>query len=326
MIGAMIGRFWKQVSSIAMWEIPHKKYDRIGLYTQAVLVVAFWSFMTLHPVFTGHPIATGYAVAALGFAAVIMAARTEFLTTVEKIVWICICAAFFLWELKIIDKDNSDREHQHLVDMQKQQQEFDASMEKFSKTDAELDKTMQGLSKNLATAQATFEQTKPHAYVQFSRLVFGPEHILMSEPLGIDFYYENTGNEPATQIWKMGRGDLCDPDQSDADQRSLLVLFEADWNEHKKSTTPGKVMAPGGNPLFDSFRFRPLTADEIDRLKARKLALCSMFRFQYTDHTGTWISEHCDISMVQTNEDGSMHIVGSHCSFFNDSRRRLTPP
>lgn len=88
--------------------------------------------MKLRPLWTGRPFSTGYMVAALALVAVIMASRTDSLTTTEKVMWIMICAVFFGWELHLIDRDNEQRDHQHFTDMQTQQYEFDATTGKLT--------------------------------------------------------------------------------------------------------------------------------------------------------------------------------------------------
>lgn len=115
---------WSGFKRILLWEVPATRYDRWGLYTQVILLVAFFSLMELRPSYTGHPISTGYAIAALAFAAVIMAARADSLTTTEKIVWILLSAVLFIWELNVIDRDHEEQDRQHSRDIIEQGTRF----------------------------------------------------------------------------------------------------------------------------------------------------------------------------------------------------------
>jgi hypothetical protein len=168
---------WQKIEAMLLWEIPVKKYERWGLYTQSSFVIVVYGFMELHPVFTGHPIATGYMIAALALAAVIMAARTDSLTTAEKIVWIAICAALFIWELNVIDTDHIQQDTQHSTDLAKQTKQFDsvltenqqafrATMEQLS-TDSKAQQkqfaaTMREFSTNEAENQSRFDKLFDH--------------------------------------------------------------------------------------------------------------------------------------------------------------------
>ncbi len=125
---AFFGRFWRTIASILHWEIPATRYERWGLYTQAFIVLAFGAVLELRPIFTGQPVSAGYAIAALALAAVVMAARTDALTSTEKIVWIAICAVLFMWELDAIDRDRGAQEKQHAADMRVQSEQFKATL------------------------------------------------------------------------------------------------------------------------------------------------------------------------------------------------------
>ena len=130
----MLRALWSRLASIAFWEIPRNRYDREGLYTQAILVVSFWALMEIRPTFTGHPVATGYAIAALALAAVVMAARADALTTAEKVVWIVISATFFIWELNVIDREHAEQELQYQTELHQREEEFRVTLSEFSST------------------------------------------------------------------------------------------------------------------------------------------------------------------------------------------------
>jgi len=62
----------------------------------------------------------------LGFAAAIMAARTDSLTATEKFVWIIICGVLLAGEINTIDADHADQEKVHNSDLTAQNTQFGA--------------------------------------------------------------------------------------------------------------------------------------------------------------------------------------------------------
>jgi hypothetical protein len=103
-----VGAFIRRVSSflIAFLLCPVPHIDRWGLYPPAIFIVvcyAYWRLWAVYP---------GYCVAALGFAAVIIAVRADKFGLAESVIWVFIGAFLVFGEIRVLytDRVRSDRE------------------------------------------------------------------------------------------------------------------------------------------------------------------------------------------------------------------------
>jgi hypothetical protein len=177
-----------------------------------------------------------------------------------------------------------------------------------------------GINTNLVTATDTFNQTRPRADVKFETYVFDPLNPLTlhpNTPIGLNFRYKNMGNDVATNIRKLGWLYVASTDHSEA-MSVILPLFNAAWEDKKTKVTAGMVLVPGESSAED-FHLSGFSVAEANDMAAKKNTIYMLFRVEYTDATGTWVSEHCDV-VTQINPTRNQ-AVQSHCSFFNSHRR-----
>jgi hypothetical protein len=76
------------------------------------------------PAFENHSVPTGAAIAALGFAAVVMTFRGTDISKTEQIVWVLIAFLLLFVEIKVIEADRAKQDSDHRAEMVEQQKEF----------------------------------------------------------------------------------------------------------------------------------------------------------------------------------------------------------
>jgi hypothetical protein len=184
----------------------------------------------------------------------------------------------------------------------------------------QFDTTMEGLRTNLVTATDTFNQTRPKADVLFEVCVYDPLRPLSirpNAPVGINFRYRNFGNEAAINVRKLGMLYVASTDESEA-AAVILPLFDATWEEKKRRQTPGKHLAPGDG-ASDGLATSGFSVTEVSDIMSHKSTLYWLFRVEYSDNTGRWISEHGDV--LQEIVPSHNQLITIHCNFFNTHRR-----
>jgi hypothetical protein len=97
----------RYLATVASWKVPH--YTRLGLYSQAIIVIVCLFYFQLWPLIPTT------AIGFLGFLAVVVAVRAvtpEHFSWGERIVYILIAFALFAVEMRAIykDRDEHDRE------------------------------------------------------------------------------------------------------------------------------------------------------------------------------------------------------------------------
>ncbi len=262
-----------------------------------------------------------------GLGVVVSLFRGEKANQKEKIAWSILMLLLVFLELRSIRLDG----HQHDRDQARVQcLQLEGFKEvaggitaSIATSQTQFNKTMEKLNQTLSTETNTFNQTRPYADVEFDRYVEDPLNPLTlsaSRPIGMNFFYKNLGKDKALDIWKMGRIYVASSDESIA-KSVVIPQFEKSWEQVKRSKTPGKVLGIGDPPRADNFDFSGFTPNEISDILSGSSKIYFLFRVQYSDRTGSWISEHCDVSKPDIAR--SM-LTQRHCIFFNEPRKQIT--
>ncbi len=127
---------WARIGPILLSEVPVT--EAWGFLIQEAFVLSCYTCVELWPAFLGHSIPTGAAIAALGFGAVIMTARADKFAKTEQIVWVIIAFVLLFGELVVIERDRAAQDHEHIVDMRKQQEEFERTLQGLENTESVL--------------------------------------------------------------------------------------------------------------------------------------------------------------------------------------------
>ncbi len=258
----------------------------------------------------------GKAIGALAVVAGIMSVRD--IQVLGRIGWVALLICLFITEFRAIDKDRADNQLAQKTFFESQQAGFAAvtkqAQQDFSATTASLSEAINGLNTNLDTTKKVFGQTRPTALLQFYDLLPVPLVLpkFSGQSFPITFRYKNSGTDAAIDVWKLGKI-YVGPLDENAAKAEIVPKFETAWIE-KKKLRPGPLTAVG-DILMDNTINLSLSPSEADELN-RGGAFYFLFRTEYSDKTGRWVSESC-----LQGVSGAMR----RCEFFDTPRRRIEP-
>jgi hypothetical protein len=126
-VGYAVGWVVSAAKRFFLFPVPH--YTRWGLYPQAAIIVACYSWWALCPVIPGA------SITVLGFMAVFMTVRADKFSHAERVVWVVLGFAVMVAELRslYVERDRHDTEQR--VEMARQQREFEATLHGFESLD-----------------------------------------------------------------------------------------------------------------------------------------------------------------------------------------------
>lgn len=240
----------------------------------------------------------GFAIGALATVAGIMSIRD--IKTLGKIVWGALLICLLVTEFRAIDKDRAANERAQRTFFSEQENGFE-SIQHQAKTDFDttikgLQSTIGGLNTNIEIATKTFQQTRPHALIEFTgealvNPILPNGHFSPSSRYLFELHYENEGSKPAVMLHKFSAIYIGKPDNL-IDQKRLAARFEKDWTNYLKSDHhPPPAMLPY-QPEWSS-PSRTFSNEEIQRLNNAENTIYIVSRIAYHDQTGTWWSDSC---------------------------------
>lgn len=291
-----------------------------------VLLVGYFSY---------HLPSPGVAVALLS----IVAATIGFAPVTkgwEKAIWMVIIGGFVCVELRAISTDRASTQASVSATqtaqtkafneiLQNQNQNFSETAQQLKQSmtsnQEEFEATLKKLDSNLMAQKLIIAQTRPKAYVNYKDADFSTAQPMSRIPLRPFFFnvmYENLGNDSAINIHTLGQVYVAPSSQSAA-RGVVQRKFEDAWNARFRTYSPGKLLAAGSH-AFKSFESPGFTELEVSALTNHQGQIYFAFRVEYSDNTGTWVSDSC-----QKSVNGDMLELPTefiHCDFFNDPRYR----
>ncbi|MGA8289848.1 MAG: hypothetical protein WB950_14150, partial [Acidobacteriaceae bacterium] len=158
----------------------------------------------------------------------------------------------------------------------------------------------------------TFQQTRPRAVIEvgpFTDIGTNP-----SAPYSQFFLrvpYSNTG-DVAKNVHLFGHAYVGNPDQKLA-EKEIVPEFDRAWAEHIRISPPIKVFTRDNNETYSDFT-SGFSNQEMRDVQSGQKAMYELFRMRYTDQTGTWDVDRCNVVIsVVINGRGT----AVQCSFFN---------
>jgi hypothetical protein len=264
----------------------------------------------------------GVAGVLLGGIAAIMAFRDMHHT--HKLLFTGAILLLVFLEFRDIRVDRLETDAKALSDRRAQDLQFknirDTQDQDFKTTAGGLQAAIDGIESTLISAKKTLIQTQPHAAVHF----VGGFQILDSPvpptPFKADVSYTfrsnlaNDGSDDATMLRMLRKIYIGKPDDKIA-QDDLALKFEMEWSQVKR--LPSRFVRQQTGFRTDP---RIFTEPEIKDLDMGE-TIYMLRRLEYSDQTGTWISEDCQHLQVQ---ERTMDIrIGHPCAAFDRNRARV---
>jgi hypothetical protein len=291
---------WKERSEwIESLQFPSGAF----MVLQAVIALACLWFWLYTP-------APGWAVAIIAFAAASMSIQND-MKGWQKAIWMLLIGILLIVELRAITKDRTDSNARLIQARADQDAAFHGIREtensnfratakgletaistgkdEIAQSQRQFTATADKLDQNLRILTETLNQTRPSAYVEFSRFNF-----LQSEQetwSGRDFKFQalfvNNGSDSANDLWKFGRFYLADPDE--AGTKAAVSSFQADWIANKR----GPSFLARGETRIEEESQKGFGASEIKQVLAHHKVILFFFRAEHSDKTGRWGSLSC---------------------------------
>jgi hypothetical protein len=261
----------------------------------------------------------GFAVGIIGLLGAVMSVQPP-LRGFQKAVWIVLIAMFLVTELRAIRKDRDDSNAQALKDRKEQDEKFQGIREsenrQFSATADRLTEAIGKIEKVLETANTTLSQTAPHADIRFTKIGFTdqlPPRFASNTDYSFNYYYANNGNAPARKIKQLAKLYMAKADDRAA-QEELVRDFESSWDGVKVDTS-GLNLIPGDTNFGTIHRTFSNQEFSIDGG-----TLYYLLRFEYSDNTGRWRSDTCEL-LQRSSAGRTIDIKVTHqCLVFQHSR------
>lgn len=238
--------------------------------------------------------APGYAVAVMGVAAALMAARTK-ASGYEKAAWMLVMFGLLYVETRAIRKDRCDNEDKQEQVHKEQKQNFidigDGIRAQIKESQEHFDATMSRIDMTLKTSEATLRNTQPIASLEFKSMsVYAPSlPIAVGHQLEFNVEFTNAGNDTTRSYDRDARLYVRRLDDPEA-QREIADDFNKWWDV---SQHPASTSLRPNYPGFFSFKSFPLTESEVSGVLNHNLTIYALIRFTWTDRTGRWASDEC---------------------------------
>jgi hypothetical protein len=179
--------------------------------------------------------------------------------------------------------------------------------------------TVDKLNQNIATEMKTFEQTRPIAFVSLQDIQYRTTPVQISAQA----FYKNNGNDSARNLYKFGKIYVA-PKDIDSARKIIEPDFEKAFADYKKSIKPQLVLVPG-EPQRQDINTTFYNSTELHDLSLNKSQIYSVFRIQFSDHLGTWVSDDCERTDNAAKDMPRAVTMNPsrHCGFFNEARRKF---
>ena len=294
------------------------KSDKIALFLCILAALSSAALIWFVPL-------PGISVTVLGAVAAVMSLRPD-MKVGEKAAWMLIVASLLYAEIRAIRRDRAEAESQALESRQEQNNAFKAIRDKqdqdFKDTADGLKDAIAGIRSTLKTTSETLKQTHPRAVlraigIDITNAPASPNTFQPNLQYNFNFSYSNNGNETGHLAKLLGKIYIGKPDDLET-QKRLAIEFEKDW---KELPTPPKALPvpPAGTNFWTEHRI--FTDQEIGDLISNRETVYFFRRLEFTDSTGTWISDNCDHLQISKIPGLGMNLHVAHpCLTFQDDR------
>jgi hypothetical protein len=178
--------------------------------------------------------------------------------------------------------------------------------------------TVDKLNQNIATEIKTFEQTRPIAFVSLQDI----KYLLppVPERISAQVFYKNSGTDSARYLWKFGKIYVA-PEDIESARKIIEPDFEKAFDNYKKSVKPQLVLV-AGEPQLQNINSTLLTSTDLHDIAMGKSQIYTVFRIQFSDHVGIWISDDCERTDNAAKDLPRTITMNPprHCRFFNEAR------
>ena len=277
----------------------------------------------------------GYAVALIAVVAAIMSIQGEMLGW-QKAIWMLIISVFLRVELHIIKSDRAVAVANAAADKRKEDLAFaaviDGQNQAFSATadtlqtviksgQKQFELTARRLDQSLQLVTRTLEQTKPSAYVRFTRFMFlqDEKHIWkMGLPFKAKVGFSNEGNESADELWKLGKFYIGE--NSDHALEAAKESFDQSWETDKQ----GPSFLNRGDERFAGTEHAGFSQAEMASIFSKEKVIFFFFRAEYRDRNGHWGTDVCRI-MINPLAADEIQCPTVNGRSYNRSRYAISP-
>ena len=280
------------------------------------VVAAYWIF---------RPPAAGVSIAIIGFVAVIMTVRADHFTRNEKIVWVIVAFLLLYVEIRAIGHDRTKHDQEQANARTEQISNFQTIAGGITKavrqSEQHFETTMASMAAIIKSSTATQRNTESRAVIKFDQMtVYAPSlPFKAGSSTEFNIWYQNGGNEPATNIVndaKLYLGKLDDRDF----EKHIAREFDKWWvREPRHRTIP---VFPIQQRDFFSIDTPVFTDADLRDLPTGNKTIYAVTRVVYQDHTGTWASDACFAFQNPMHD----FAVGHECLAHNNPRYRWNAP
>jgi hypothetical protein len=297
--------------AVRLRELSEQVWERrqvgFALVLAGAIICSYWLFRIPAP---------GYAVAVMGVAAALMAARTK-ASGYEKAGWMLVM--FGLLFVETIRKDRLDNEWRQEQAHKEQKQNFTdigvGLKAAIKESQQQFSATMSNIDTTLKTSERTLKNTLPYAALEFQQMTpYGPSlPIAVGQELEFNLWFTNSGTDTATRTHHEAKVYVRRPDNVE-DEKQIANDFDEQW---KRSTHSKANDIRPHAPAFFSFKSEPITDSEVKGVLGHTLTLYVLVRFTWSDQTGNWIGAECF-----SFQDATHDLIVGHQCHFHKSRYR----
>ena len=268
----LVVALYETVVRLALRPIPYS-WGAAVFQAFLILIVVYW-WKLIPP--------SGYAVAALAFAAAIMAVRGTRFTRWEEVAWIAITFMLFLIEIRAIGRDR-----QMYAEQQRQERG------EFQNIAGGLTSIIQQSQLTMHQLNRTMQNTMPKAIIDFRSITPLTPPLVANREEDFNIEVVNVGNDTARDLSFDARIYVETLDNTE-EQSKAARDFDRWWIKNLRSHRgdKGGILVPGAVPVLFTIK-RVFTDDEIKQTEALKKTFYYLLRVAYSDEGGRWIYDFC---------------------------------
>jgi len=246
-------------------------------------------------VWAWHP-PVGVWIGVLGFLGILVPLIRDLgkIGKVEKAVWTFVMFALLLLEIKSVYQDRNEHDQQEREAREREENNFrtiaNGITDSITESQNQFKATMAGISNTLKASNATVQNTRPRAALEWQAMIpAGPSFSIPSPIMRFDVFYTNYGNDVARMVRNGAKIYIRKPDDAAA-AREIVNDFNMQWE--KLNLSPAVDVNPNA-PRFFMFTKDDLTEEESKGILNRTLTMYVVIRFTWSDNTGEWTGDEC---------------------------------
>lgn len=246
-------------------------------------------------VWATRPTVPDYPLVSMGVAAGIMALRSD-MSGREKWLWTIVLFVFAYAGFRGVNSDRRKQDafqsglvHQFRSIAAEMKQTNTQNQQQFSQTTAQLSQTANQLGKIVGLEAENLRNTQPRA-IMSSRGLTPEASVVAKTPIPFNAYYENIGNDVATNVVYDARVYTAKLDDK-AEQENFLEAFNKWWKQSKHQGGEKVITAPWDPE--STFTFWQTFSDSELREIGHTKTYYYLIRIAYSDHTGRWMQDFC---------------------------------